>query len=130
MADNSKRPLFQRLSRGVGAVNMASSVGGKRTSTGDGNQNAFTGELALNNPLGTFWNAFVQAGVLNLVVGADAEIGGFDRVQFTSDGSAVNLDGAYTWLPKWGAIDTTPGARNILTAQMVDANTIEYSVLN
>lgn len=129
MASNreSNRPLFHRFANRE-AINFKSSEG-KRLRDGN-NILVFAGELALNNPLGTFWPDYVQAGALVLMVGEDAEIGGYDRVKISADGNTIDLDPSFAWISTGGAIDPSPGATNIIQCKMVSSTEIEYSVLN
>lgn len=124
----SNQPLYRRLSTKE-VVFFRSSLG-KVLNDGNG-YTAFTGELALNSPLGTYWpTVFVQAGALVLTVGEDALLGGFDRVKITADGNTIDLDPAYTWILTSGGIDASAGATNIITAKKVSDTEIEYSVVN
>lgn len=122
----SNRPLFHRFQNRE-AINFRSSVGKQLLDHND--VSVFAGELALNNPLGTFWPDFAQAGALELTVGEDAEIGGCDRVKITADGNAITLSGSYTWT-NIGAdsIDSAVGQVNVLVILMVSLTEINYTV--
>lgn len=123
---DSNRPLFHRFQNRE-AINFKASVGKKLL---DGNDVAvFAGELALNNPLGTFWPDYAQTGALELTVGEDAEIGGCDRVKITANGSAITLSGLYTWKNIGStAIDTTAAAVNVIMVLMVSTTEMNYTV--
>lgn len=112
MADDSKRPLFQRSRSTREAVNMKASEGGKRFNTGL-QASVFTGEAALNNPLGTYWPDLAQSGALVLSEGTDAEVGGCDQVKITADGSGITVPGAWVNVGT-DEIDTTAAAVNRL----------------
>lgn len=122
----SLRPLFHRFQNRE-AVNFRASEG-KRLNN-NVNTPAFAGELALNNPLGTYWPNFAQAGALVITVGEDAEVGGNDRVKITADGNTITLDPAYTWKNIGSdSIGVVAGNVNILMVNMVSATEIEYAV--
>lgn len=90
------RPLFKRFQNRE-VYSPRASVGGKYNNTGVQSV-AFSGELSLNNPLGTLWNDLAQTGAINITVGQDAEEGGCDSVRIVSNGSAITLDAAFTWI--------------------------------
>lgn len=122
----SNRPLFHRLANRE-AINFKASEG-KRINDGN-NALVFAGELALNNPLGTFWPDYVQAGALALMVGEDAEIGGCDLIKITADGNAITLDPAYTWKNIGSdSISVVVAAINILLILKVNNTEINYTV--
>jgi hypothetical protein len=123
----SNRPLFHRLLNKE-AVNFKASIG--KVLRNGINTSTFAGELACNNPLGSFWPDYVQTANLTILIGEDAEIGGFDRLRVTADGHTIDLDPAYNWILLSGAIDTTAGATNIIKATKVSETEIEYSVIN
>lgn len=126
MGNEARRPLFRRFQNRE-AYNPASSNGGKRVLGGEDNTNNFAGEFALNNPLGTYWNNKVQAGALALSEGSDSEVGGFDRVKITADGSGITVPGAWVNIGA-GAIDTTNGAVNIIRVWKVANSEVNYDV--
>ncbi len=122
----SNRPLFHRFQNRE-AINFRASVGKELLDRN--NVAVFAGELALNNPLGTYWPAYAQTGALEITVGEDAEIGGADYVKITASGDAITLSGSYTWNNVGSAsIDNTIGVVNAIIFVMVSATEINYSV--
>jgi hypothetical protein len=91
---------------------------------------AFSGAFALNNTVGTYWPAIAQSGAMVLTIGSEAEVGAFERVKITADGSGITLSGAVTWINVAGAIDDSLGAVNIIEVRKVSATEIEYRVMN
>lgn len=122
----SNRPLYHRFLNKE-AVNFRASVG--KTLNDGSNVAAFAGELALNNPLGTYWPDYAQTGALELTVGEDAEVGGCDRVKITANGSGITFAASHTWKNIGSqALDTSNGAVNVLMLLMVSNSEINYSV--
>lgn len=122
----SNRPLFHRFQNRE-AINFRSSIG--KQLLDNNNVAVFAGELALNNPLGTFWPDLAQAGAIAITVGEDAEIGGCDRVKITANGDAITLDGGYTWNNiGTDAISIVNNDINIIICLMVSATEINYCV--
>jgi hypothetical protein len=58
----------------------------------------FNGNLALNNPIGTIWPNYAQAGALQISVDTDAVLGGCDNLRIVADGNAITLNPAFTWV--------------------------------
>lgn len=85
-----RRPLFK-------SQNPMASAGGKRVNKAVSSEdtNVFTGEFALNNPMGTYWTDHEQDAELELSAGADAEVGGIDYVKITANGDGITVPGAW-----------------------------------
>ncbi len=114
MLNNNQRPLAMRFANGE-----------RYEPNADAPNAVFTGEFELDNPLGTFYPDFVQAGALVLSEGANAIIGGCGYVKITADGNAITVPG--TWVNVGtDAIDTTAAAENVLMVLKVAGGTINY----
>ena len=88
---------FQRMQSGE-VVTPTASVNGKRVPGQVENTNDFTGELALNNTLGTIWDDVAQAAAIEISVGPDVEEGGEDSVRIVANGDGITLDSDFTWV--------------------------------
>ncbi len=88
---------------------------------------AFTGTVDLSNPAGTFWNDYVQTGVLTIVNGSNGQIGGCDRLKITANGSAINLPSNWVNIGST-AVDNTAAAVNRLFIVKVSATEVNYTV--
>lgn len=120
------RPLFDRFQGGAVNHRASSANSHKDPRTGVNFTGVFTGEFILNNPLGCYWNALVQAGALALTESAYSEVGGNDYVKITADGNAITVPGAWVQIGST-AIDTTAAAVNhIFVCKTVEG--IVYSV--
>jgi len=131
---------FKRLSNGD-TIEPFCSPNGKYVPPDEVGQSVpvFAGELALNNPIGTIWPDYVQAGALAISVGNDAQPGGCDSLRITADGNTITLDAALTWVNIGSdSIGTTAADVNELiffakfltfnSAGVVTGGTILYSV--
>lgn len=117
------RPLFHRFANRE-AVNFTASMGGKVSKDGN-NVLTFTGEFALNNPLGTYWSDHVQNGALILSEGVDSEIGGKDRIRLIADGSGIDIPAEWINVGV-DAISEADGDINIIEIVKVSDSEINY----
>jgi len=92
-----KGALAQRFQSGE-FYKPSCSPNGKRMPNQLNNDPDFTGELALNNPLGTIWDDVAQGAAIAVTVGADVEEGGEDSVRIVANGDAITLDSDFTWV--------------------------------
>jgi hypothetical protein len=87
----------------------------------------FSGVFNLDTPFGTFWNDYVQTGVLNLSVSGRARVGCTDRVKITANGSAINVPAEFTNVGT-DAISTVNGTTNTIYVVKTGDNSYDYVV--
>lgn len=88
---------------------------------------AFTGQVDLSTPFGTFWDDYTQSGALTITNSSDAVVGGCDRLKITSDGSAITLPSDWVNVGST-AISAVLNDVNRLFIVKVSSTEINYSV--
>lgn len=89
----------------------------------------FTGQFRLSNPVGVFWNDYVQTAALEFTAANDGIIGGGDRLKLTANGDAITFSSNYTWTNiGTDAISIVASDINIILVWKVSQTELNYVV--